>query len=233
MYYPFRRGSLQVPARAQIQVEAFNYNVNWLGVSELLSSWDLNNTTAFSLKLPITAPNSTFLLCLSWEDEAGDTVRFKLWDGGVLYYPIYNGERIQPDGRLEVWSIGPLTAALDETFTLYSSQLTEPDLCVCTPNNANPLIIPVTAPSGGSPDDPIIVQSVWTAIQGIVALRQISGMVNNQVAYLEFNSTPLDGNGGMYVYDTAETAADDNIDHIKPNSVSVSDPGRWVRQNNP
>lgn len=233
MYYPFRKSTVDAPARAQIQLEAFRYDVDWLGVSDLLSTWDINNTAEFSLQLPITAPNATFLLCVAWADEDGNAFRFKLWDGGVLYYPVYNGERIGVDAQLEIWSIGDITAEYDETFIMYSSQLSEPELCICTPSSSTPLIIPVSNPSGGSPSDNPVILSAWTAIQGIAELRTLTGYVDNQIAYLEFNTSPGDGNGGDYVYDAADTTADDSTDHIKPNDKLASAAGRWVRQNNP
>lgn len=232
MYYPFRKSTIDEPLRTEIQLAAFSYNVSWLGVSDLLSTWDINNTAELSLQLPIEPPNGTFVLCVAWTDEDGNAYRFKLWEAGVLYYPVYNGERIGVDAQLEIWSVAAITAAMTETFTLYSSWLTEPDLCICTSTDNDPTVIPVAAPSGGSPSDPVIVLSTFLAIQGVVALRQVTGYINNQYAYLEFNTAAGDGNGGSYVFDSSDTTADDSTDHIKPNDILSSSPGRWVRQNN-
>jgi hypothetical protein len=233
MYYPYRKSTIDYATRTEVLLAAFNYNVTWLGVSDLLSTWDINNTTEFSIQLPVTAPNDTFLLCVAWTDEDGNALRYKLWDGGVLHYPIYGGERIGVDAQLEVWSIDDITASLADDFTLYSSWMEEPELCVCTPGSNAPSSITVAAPTGGTPSDPSITLLPFLAIQGIVELRTITGYVDNQYAYLEFNTTAGDGNGGAYVFDAADTTTDDSTDHIKPSDILAANPGRWVRQNNP
>jgi len=232
MYYPYRRSTVDYATRTEIQLAAFNYNVTWSGVSDLLSTWDINNNTEFSLQLPITAPNETFVLCVAWTDEDGNAYRYKLWDSGVLYYPVYDGQRIGVDAQLEVWSVADVTAALTSTFIMYSSWLDEPELCICTSTENEPTVIPISAPSGGTPSDPVVILSTFLAIQGVVELRTLTGYVDNQYAYLEFNTTAGDGNGGGYVFDAADTTADDSTDHIKPNDILSSAAGRWVRQNN-
>ena len=232
MYYPYRRSTVDYATRTEIQLAAFNYNVTWLGVSDLLSTWDINNNTEFSLQLPLTAPNETFILCVSWTDADGNAYRYKLWDGGVLYYPVYGGQRIGVDAQLEVWSIGAVTATLSDTFIMYSSWLDEPELCICTSGDNEPTVIPISAPSGGTPSDPVIILPTFLAIQGVVELRTLTGYVDNQYAYLEFNTSAGDGNGGGYVFDSADTTTDDSTDHIKPNDILSSTAGRWVRQNN-
>lgn len=228
MYYPYRASTVDGPIRAQVQLAAFSYTVSWYGVSDLLATYDINNNNEFSFQLPITAPNDTFILCVAWTDEDGNALRFKLWDGGVLYYPVYNGERIGADAQLEVWSADNVTAAMGSTFILYSSQLTEPELCVCTSTSQTPLIIP-TYNTGSE----VIIMDGCEAIQGIVALRAITGYVANQLVYLEFHTTAGDGNGGHFVFKSSVSTADDSTDYIKPNDISPSSPGRWVRQNNP
>ncbi len=233
MHYAFRETHQDLGTRQTLVLDAFTYNVTWLGVSDLLSQWDINNTTAFSLKLPITAPNSTFLLCVAWEDSAGNAYRYKLWDGGVLHYPLYNGERIEVDAKLEVWSIDNVTAAMSSDLTLYTSWIDDPELCICSQFTPTPTAINVANPSGGSGSSDVIVISGWLAIQGIVELRTLTGYADNQLAYLEFRLLTGDGEGGNFVFDTAETHADDSVDYIKPNDIATADPGRWVRQNNP
>lgn len=233
MRYPYYKSTLDYATRTEIQLAAFNYDVDWLGVSDLLSTWDINNTTEFSLQLPITAPNDTFLLCVAWTDEDGNALRYKLWDGGVLYYPVYDGQRIGVDAQLEIWSIDDITAAMTEAFIMYSSWLEEPELCVCTPGANDSSVIEISAASGGTPSDPVVTLAQFLAIQGVAALRTITGYVDNQYAYLEFNTSAGDGNGGAYVFDSASTEVDDSTDYIKPNDILSTSPGRWVRQNNP
>lgn len=45
-----------------------------------------------------------------------------------------------------------------------------------------------------------------------------------------YGSTALgDGGGGVYIWDAAETAADDGADFLKPSAVDPGSPGRWRR----
>lgn len=233
MRYAYEKSTRDYARRTAVTLDAFRYDVTWTGVSDLLSTWDINNSSEFSLQLPIEAPNETFLLCVAWEDSDGNAFRYKLWDGGVLHYPVYNGERIGVDGKLEVWSIASLTAELEETFTMYSSYLEEPELCRCTPTDMAGHTINFPVPSGGSPSDPPMIIASFLAIQGAAELRTLTDYVDNQYAYLEFLNTVGDGTGGSFVFAAAETTADDGRDYIKPNDILSSAPGRWVRQNNP
>ena len=233
MRYAYQKSTIDYATRTAVELAAFRYDVNWTGVSDLLSTWDINNSSEFSLQLPITAPNSTFLLCVAWEDSGGNAFRYKLWDGGVLHYPVYNGERIGVDAKLEVWSIESVTAELEETFTMYSSHLEEPEICRCTQNTVSAHTIEFPVPSGGTPSDTPMIISSFLAIQGATELRTLTDYVDNQYAYLEFLATAGDGTGGAFVFDAASTATDDGRDYIKPNDILSASPGRWVRQNNP
>ena len=230
MYYPFSPSTAQAPSRTEILLPAFSYTVSWAGVSDLLATWSVGNTTEVSLKLPIDAPNDSFVLCVSWT-EGLDTYRFKLWDGGVLHYPLYNGERIGTSAKIEVWSAGSSDAELDEDFTLYSSWLSEPEVCTCTCDDTAALVIETTEELTPGED----VESVGDnlAIQGYVELRAITGYVNNQLEYLEFGNAVGDGLGGNFVFDSSDGTTDDDVDHIKPDDISGATYGRWVRQNNP
>jgi hypothetical protein len=132
-------------------------------------------------------------------------------------------------GSLEHWRCDRY---ISNTFIMYSSWLDEPELCICTSGDNEPTVIPISAPSGGTPSDPVIILPTFLAIQGVVELRTLTGYVDNQYAYLEFNTSAGDGNGGGYVFDSADTTTDDSTDHIKPNDILDSTAGRWVRQNN-
>lgn len=233
MNYGFRPSRADLATRTTVTLDAFTYNVTWTGVSDLLSQWSINNTTEFSFQLPIYEVNNTFVLAVAWEDDDGNAFRYKLWDNGTLHYPVYNGERIGVDAKLEVWSVDNVTAAMPDDLVLYSSWMVEPENCACSAYDAPALNINVANPSGGSGSSSVIVVSGWLAIQGIVELRTLTGYVDNQLAYLEFRLLAGDGEGGNFVFDAAETHADDGVDYIKPNNIATIDPGRWVRQNNP
>jgi len=232
MYYAFSRAEVQEPVRTEVVLPAFDYNVIWAGVSDLQASWDINNTTEFSFQRPIDAPNETFILCVAWENEDDVTLRYKFWEGGVLHYPIYDGERIGTSARLEVWSVELDHATLDDEFVLYSSWLTEPEICICTGGTAVATRIESTetiTPGASTPT----FGSVLLAIQGYEQLRTMTGYTNNQLVTLEFGITLGDALGGDFIFDSGETTADDNADYIKPNDLDIASPGRWVRSNNP
>lgn len=232
MHYAYTHASIQEPTRTEVILPAFDYDVVWAGVSDLLATWEINNTTEFSLKLPIDAPNDTFVLCVAWDDEDSNTFRYKLWEGGVLHYPVYDGERLGVSARLEVWSLELDHATLDEEYTLYSSWLTEPEVCICTGGAATPVTIETTESidPGVTPPD---TTAAVLAIQGYVQLRTLTGYVNNELRYLEFGNVLGDALGGNFVFNSSDSTADDDVDYIKPNDISVGTPGRWIRQNNP
>jgi len=232
MHYAYNRSYADEATRTTLTLDAFTYNVTWTGVSDLLSQWDINNTTEFSLQLPIAEVNNTFVLAVAWEDSSGNTFRYKLWDADALHYPVYNGERIGVSAKLEVWSVDNVTAAMATALTLYTSWLNEPSTCACSAFSPTPVNINVANPSGGSGSSSVIVISGWLAIQGIAELRTLTGYSDNQLAYLEFRLTAGDGEGGNFVYDASNSTTDDGIDYIKPNDKATSDSGRWVRQNN-
>ena len=232
MYYPYRESVLQEPVRTEIILPAFDYDVVWLGVSDRLNIWEINNTTEFSLLLPIDPPNATFVLAVAW-DEDGTPYRYKCWDGGVLHYPIYDGERIGIGARLEVWSVDLDHATLDEDYTLYSSWLTEPELCLVLGGTTVPQTIEASDSLTPGPEPEPIVDTADIAIQGYTELRTLVGYVDNQIEYLEFGNVLGDALGGTFIFDASSSALDDGVDYIKPNNLISIQPGRWVRDNNP
>lgn len=81
--------------------------------------------------------------------------------------------------------------------------------------------------------DTLEVSRARHAIQGRAALRALVRHEPNELQYLEYLATVGDGMGGEYIFDATATATDDEVDYLRPDNVAVSDPGRWVRTNNP
>lgn len=130
----YRRISAVRASRKTLIVPSFAYAATWIGVSEMLASAAISNTNPFSIKRPITAPNSTFVAAVRWS-ESPYVYRYKLWDDGVLYFPVYNGEQIGANAYLELWSVADQAlAAITSDWTLTVSKLVLPDLCQCILN---------------------------------------------------------------------------------------------------
>jgi hypothetical protein len=232
MHYPFVSSSRIQATRSVVGITAFEYAHTWAGVSDLLASFSLQGGRKVSFKLPIDAPNDTFILAAAWEED-GIYRRYKFWDGGVLHYPIYNGQRIPDGGRIEVWSAGNYTAELEDDFALETSWLSEPAECAASGNSSSSTTTNTTTLDIWTPPTPgVVTSAVWLAIQGATALRGITGYVDNQIQYLEYLDTLGDGMGGHFVFNAALIAADDGIDIIKPTDIDSLAAGRWVRQNN-
>lgn len=120
--------------RKTLVVPAFAYPSTWAGVSQMLTRFSVGNTTPFSIKLPIGAPNDSFLAAVSWA-ESPYVYRYKLWEAGVLYFPTYSGERIGANAYIEIWSVNTATAELIADWTLSVSKLILPSICGdCTTN---------------------------------------------------------------------------------------------------
>jgi len=61
----------------------------------------------------------------------------------------------------------------------------------------------------------------------VAELRAVTAENNVQVS-VSGNTAAQDGNGGMYMYNTTSTQTDDGFSIIKPTSVAVGSPGRWL-----
>jgi len=127
IFQKFRDATYLQPQRIKIIIPAFTLSVpTWAGSSVVIAEFPIENSNYyFSFKLPIKAFGENFIAAIRW--KVGDVCyRFKFWDDadGVLYYPIYAGERIGVNAILEIWSIDSEdTPALDAANTLHSSQL--------------------------------------------------------------------------------------------------------------
>ena len=106
-------------SRYYITLPAFSTVVNWLGYSDIVASFNFEAPNSFSLKwLNIGDPttgvvspipfNPNYLLAIMWRDSYGKVYRYALWKnvGEILYFniPLYTGQRIAKNFRLEIWS---------------------------------------------------------------------------------------------------------------------------------
>ena len=127
----FRDATYLQPQRVKIVIPIFSEAVPvWAGASTLLTQFPISNTDYyFSFKLPIAVFGTAFIAAIRWKvDDV--CYRFKLWDNtlGILYYPVYAGEKIGLNAILEIWSINSaLVPALATAKTLYSSQILFPE----------------------------------------------------------------------------------------------------------
>lgn len=158
-YRKHSKGSVIDPTRTKFIVPAFALSASiWGGASLILAEFPFVNTDYyFSLKVPITVFGTDFIPAIRWVED--DIVsRFKLWDDttAVLYYPIYDGERIGLNAVLEIWSVNSANApTLDADEELQSSLLNFPtaattgcnDLCTA-PDESTSLVqrTPVSLP---------------------------------------------------------------------------------------
>lgn len=129
MSQPYRAMNPQRGTRRTVVIPAFNFDApSWSGVSEICGRFTLQLPNDFSLKLPVVQPSNSFVAAVSWTLD-GITFRFKLADLGVLYYPVYNGERMNKDIYLEIWSVydEPLAESLS-SWVIETSGLVLPTI---------------------------------------------------------------------------------------------------------
>lgn len=125
--YPYTPLTRIGPAANSYTLPAFSLAHTWTGVSQLITSYNLTNTSNLALQLPLDPPAGNYALVIKWVDDDG-THRYKLFDDGVtsLTYDIYDGETIGTSAVLEIWSASATTpAVMEEDFTFYTSQFNE------------------------------------------------------------------------------------------------------------
>lgn len=142
--------------RVKLIIPAFLLAPNtWAGASTVLASIPLNNTAYLSLKMPIDLFGANFVPAIRWYDGVL-AKRFKLWenDGELLYYPVYDGERIGPNAVIEIWSVNTTSAPEnDSAVTLESSQFVfPPNPCAsCCAQPDQETLLSLVVPTGLDP----------------------------------------------------------------------------------
>lgn len=128
----FNKATVLQPVRGQFVVPAFTLPAEtWDGASLLVASIPLNNSSSFSLKLPIDTFGENFIAAVAY--VSGDFMaRWKLFDhdDAVLHYPVYAGEVLEAGARIEIWSVeSDEDLVLAEAKIIEASVLTFPQAC--------------------------------------------------------------------------------------------------------
>lgn len=150
----FRDTSLIIPQRARLIIPAFTLAASaWGGASILLAEYPLANTQWFSIKTPIRVFGKYFVPAIRYYDADNDVVyRYKFWEdvNSVLFFPVYNGERMGLSSIIEIWSVNSLNApTLSAQKILQSSVFVFPaDSCGdCCTLPSSEQILAATAPT--------------------------------------------------------------------------------------
>lgn len=148
----FERATVVEPTRNAFILPAFIHSVpTWADASLLLALYPINNADyKFSFKLPLSEFGTAFIPAIRWVED-GIVHRFKFWEGGVLYFPVYNGERIGYNAILEIWTVDSDEAPeLEEAQSLISSIFEFPANCnKC----GDPVVGDITLIADDVPDD--------------------------------------------------------------------------------
>lgn len=130
--------------RSYITIPTFSIEYSYLGYSDIVGVFNCASPNNITLRATDIVENPNYLLCVSYVNDDGDMIRYKLWDnvGEVLYFeiPLYTGQLIQKDFRFEIWSIGPQSlpilefnlngagsAIVNQTWNYDSATQYEPD----------------------------------------------------------------------------------------------------------
>lgn len=246
------------PQRATIILPAFSLPVpTWAGASGILAQYHLVNSTEFSLKLPINSFGEHFIAAIRWMDEDDIFVRFLLFahPDAVLYYPLYNGERIGANAVIEIWSVDSTSfPTLFDDYTFYSSTLIFPPAELGTwnnycANNNQVTILVQTPPSTLPPGDPCnpfcgplcnteppmpVCECPIVVKANVADARAYTPDVflPNTILVTEGGVTPGDSYGKAWRWDSTSMAADDGTPYttvILPNNINGAAPGRWLQ----
>lgn len=142
--------------RTNLILPAFTLPVpTWAGASTILAEFALNNSSYISFKKPVSKFGENFVAAVRWYDGVM-VARYLFWEDVdmILYYPVYDGEKIGVNGTIEIWSINSSSApTLDTSKILPISILVYPtDGCqstCCASPSAEQLLaetIPTTVP---------------------------------------------------------------------------------------
>lgn len=90
---------------------AFSVESDWLGYSQLVAVFNFTATNNFSLPTFDAPVSPNYCACIMWVDSDYNVYRYKLWEnvGEVFYFyaPLYSGEMIKKNFRIEIWDTQP------------------------------------------------------------------------------------------------------------------------------
>lgn len=109
-----------------VTLPVFNQAVTWKGYSEIVVAFNFEGPNAFSfLSLSSLPVSPNYLLCVMWKDQYNNTHRYAIWQNSlaVIYFglPLYTGQVIRNNFRLEVWSTNSSPAVNTTAINFYTS----------------------------------------------------------------------------------------------------------------
>jgi len=110
-----------------LTVQAFSVPFTWLGVSDIVASFNVESPNNFSLKAFTPPVNPNYVMCISYR-VGGVVTRYMLWDavGSKMnrVIPMYTGQPILKNCRFEVWSTSSGSPVVNaDVLTFYTSVL--------------------------------------------------------------------------------------------------------------
>lgn len=98
---------------------AFEIDDNWAGYSNLVGVFNYTATNNFTLTAFETLEDPNYIACVMWVDDDLNVFRYKLWEnvGEVFNFsvPLYTGQLIKKNYRIEIWTIAPTGTLLTLT----------------------------------------------------------------------------------------------------------------------
>lgn len=106
-------------------------NIVWRGFSEIVAEFHVSSPNNFSLQSFEIPSSPSYTLCVAYVDDNFVTHRYRLWssENEVIYFdiPQYEGQRINKNFKIEVWSTPVLLIAQDTSIRIDTSVLGEVD----------------------------------------------------------------------------------------------------------
>lgn len=150
---PYESGALVIPRQLQrwldvnpqngplrrtekyISIPSFNIVHAWNGYSEIVGEYHFEAPNNFSLKIPhdgdVISLGTNYTLCVSYVNSDNSVVRYSLIRGaGDIFYfdlPVYNGQLIKKNFRIEIWNTSQVTCSDTSTTNIYTSVLGSQD----------------------------------------------------------------------------------------------------------
>lgn len=201
-YPPFESGALAIPRQLNrwldknpqggplrrvdtyITLPAFSVANTWIGVSDIVTSFNFQASNNFSLTSNYIVPaNPNYVLCVSYR-TGGNLIRYMLWNatGSNMNQdiPLYAGQPIKKNFRFEVWNTSQGAVSQATEFKFYTSKLgsidyrfgadyalaTDGGQITAFSTSAPPQILTVTYTYSGGITPGVIAKTIYNFIVG-------------------------------------------------------------------
>jgi hypothetical protein len=172
-----------------ITVPAFTTNYFWIGYSDIIVAFNFEAPNNFSLRglSSLLDFNPNYYLCISY--RTGTTlVRYALWQnvGEVLFFnppPLYTGQMIKKNFRLEVWSTSQGAPINALPFNIYTSVRGNIDYRYGTDSQlvaSDAVVTSFADNSVGQVNSGLIISGTGTNVDGVYST---ASTVNGKPAY--------------------------------------------------